>query len=221
MERVYKISQFAERLNTTPATLRYWDKIGRLKAFRTNTGQRYYTETQAVEYFQDMHTGVRLPNDAVIYIRADTEVYRNIIKAKYLRKYLEILCFHHNFKVIKVYIDYCYEDRILSPENKFMTAITQVLTGHVHHLIIPVPFGINIATLKNMAQMFDQVNSTRIHVVPVELPDGLSGDDVQRLQWSNVIMDKDSPMYEIDPNCVDRDLRRLKKFQRDAAKFHQ
>ena len=42
----YKVGQFAKLLNVTVKTLQNWDKQGSLKAYRTPTNQRFYTEEQ-------------------------------------------------------------------------------------------------------------------------------------------------------------------------------
>ena len=42
----YKIGEFAKLLNVTVKTLQNWDKQGTLKAYRTPTNQRFYTEEQ-------------------------------------------------------------------------------------------------------------------------------------------------------------------------------
>lgn len=42
----YKVGEFAKLLNVTVKTLQNWDKQGALKAYRTPTNQRFYTEEQ-------------------------------------------------------------------------------------------------------------------------------------------------------------------------------
>ena len=42
----YKVGEFAKLLNVTVKTLQNWDKQGTLKAYRTPTNQRFYTEEQ-------------------------------------------------------------------------------------------------------------------------------------------------------------------------------
>lgn len=46
----YKISKFAELLNVSTKTLRRWDKDGKLIAYRTPGGKRFYTEDQYRNY---------------------------------------------------------------------------------------------------------------------------------------------------------------------------
>lgn len=44
--KIYNVSQMAEKLNVSVITLQRWDREGRLKAFRTPTNRRYYTQEQ-------------------------------------------------------------------------------------------------------------------------------------------------------------------------------
>lgn len=46
----YKISEFAELLGVCTRTLRRWDEDELLKAYRTPTGHRFYTEEQYKTY---------------------------------------------------------------------------------------------------------------------------------------------------------------------------
>lgn len=50
MERHYKPNEFAKLLNVSVLTLQRWDRLGKLKAFRTPTDRRYYTHNQYLEY---------------------------------------------------------------------------------------------------------------------------------------------------------------------------
>ena len=45
-----KPKEMAERLGVTVRTLQIWDKKGTLKAYRTPTNRRYYTEEQYLNY---------------------------------------------------------------------------------------------------------------------------------------------------------------------------
>ena len=46
MMKQYRVGEFAKLLNVTVKTLQNWDKQGALKAYRTPTNQRFYTEEQ-------------------------------------------------------------------------------------------------------------------------------------------------------------------------------
>ncbi len=44
MDKRYKTGEFAKMLGVTVKTLQNWDRAGKLKANRTITGKRYYTD---------------------------------------------------------------------------------------------------------------------------------------------------------------------------------
>lgn len=54
-----KPNEMAKRLNVTVGTLQRWDREGKLKAFRTQTNRRYYTEEQA-DSFLNIETPEKL-----------------------------------------------------------------------------------------------------------------------------------------------------------------
>lgn len=47
---VYKPGEFAKKLGVSTRTLQRWDSCGILKACRTPTNRRYYTQQQFEEY---------------------------------------------------------------------------------------------------------------------------------------------------------------------------
>ena len=48
--KVYRIHEMAEKLGVSVKTLQRWDNAGKLKARRTPSNQRYYTEDQYLDY---------------------------------------------------------------------------------------------------------------------------------------------------------------------------
>ena len=49
--RIYTIGEFAKLISKTIRTLQVWDRKGVLKAYRTPTNHRFYTEEQLQQYF--------------------------------------------------------------------------------------------------------------------------------------------------------------------------
>lgn len=47
---ILKPKEMAKRLGVTVLTLQRWDNNGTLKAYRTSTNRRYYTEEQYLAY---------------------------------------------------------------------------------------------------------------------------------------------------------------------------
>jgi putative resolvase len=70
MDKIYKSGEFAKRIGSKIRTVIDWDNRGVLKAQRTKTGRRYYTETQALEYLNQ--TKVSDNRAVIIYCRVST-----------------------------------------------------------------------------------------------------------------------------------------------------
>ena len=86
----YKVGEFAKLLNVTVKTLQNWDKQGTLKAYRTPTNQRFYTEEQLNQVlgfsneFQEEKMGLRIG-----YCRVSTPNQKNSLQNQedFLRSY--------------------------------------------------------------------------------------------------------------------------------------
>ena len=82
-----KPKEMAERLGVTVRTLQIWDKKGILKAYRTPTNRRYYTEEQYLEY-----TGQPLQNKRlnVAYARVSNNSQKDDLKNQisFIRQYI-------------------------------------------------------------------------------------------------------------------------------------
>ena len=86
----YKVGEFAKLLNVTVKTLQNWDKQGTLKAYRTPTNQRFYTEEQLNQVLnlssanQEQKQGLKIG-----YCRVSTHNQKNSLQnqEEYLRSY--------------------------------------------------------------------------------------------------------------------------------------
>ena len=86
----YKVGDFAKLLNVTVKTLQNWDKQGTLKAYRTPTNQRFYTEEQLNQVLnlsnnnQNKKQGLKIG-----YCRVSTHNQKNSLEnqEEYLRSY--------------------------------------------------------------------------------------------------------------------------------------
>ena len=56
--KIYRLNEFAEKINVSYQTLQRWDREGILKAYRTPTNRRYYTD-EHYEQFLKSKGGVR------------------------------------------------------------------------------------------------------------------------------------------------------------------
>ena len=55
---IYRLNEFAKKINVSYQTLQRWDRDGILKAYRTPTNMRYYTD-EHYEQFLKAKGGVR------------------------------------------------------------------------------------------------------------------------------------------------------------------
>lgn len=69
-EKLYKLSTFSQRINVHPKTLILWDNKDILKAKRTKTNRRYYTESQALDYLGIQKDTIK--RKSVIYCRVSS-----------------------------------------------------------------------------------------------------------------------------------------------------
>ena len=83
----YKPYEFAEKLNVSVKTLQRWDKAGILKARRSPTGRRYYTETQYLEYIGQPEKEEN--RSVIIYARVSSSGQKDDLKNQisFLREY--------------------------------------------------------------------------------------------------------------------------------------
>ena len=82
-----KPKEMAERLGVTVRTLQIWDKKGILKAYRTPTNRRYYTEEQYLEYTGQSLQSKRLN---VAYARVSNNSQKDDLKNQisFIRQYV-------------------------------------------------------------------------------------------------------------------------------------
>ena len=86
----YKVGEFAKLLNITVKTLQNWDKQGTLKAYRTPTNQRFYTEEQLNQILNLSNTNQEEKQGLKIgYCRVSTHNQKNSLEnqEEYLRSY--------------------------------------------------------------------------------------------------------------------------------------
>ena len=86
----YKVGQFAKLLNVTVKTLQNWDKQGTLKAYRTPTNQRFYTEEQLNQILNLSNANQYKKQGLKIgYCRVSTPNQKNSLEnqEEYLRSY--------------------------------------------------------------------------------------------------------------------------------------
>lgn len=86
----YKVGEFAKLLNVTVKTLQNWDKQGSLKAYRTPTNQRFYTEEQLNQILNLSNSNqIKKQGLKIGYCRVSTHNQKNNLENQeaYLRSY--------------------------------------------------------------------------------------------------------------------------------------
>ena len=84
MNKIYKPNEFGKMIGRTVNTLQRWDREGILKARRTPTNRRYYTEE---DYYNIM--GIHQVNDVIIYARVSNQNQKDDLKnqVEFLKTY--------------------------------------------------------------------------------------------------------------------------------------
>ncbi len=84
----YSVSQFAKRIGVTVHTLQRWDREGRLKALRTPTNRRLYTDAHLAQALH-LHQG-KVQRRTVVYMRVSNQAQKPDLANQ--RKALEGFC---------------------------------------------------------------------------------------------------------------------------------
>ena len=101
MEKIYNVSDFAEKIGKSVKTLQRWDREGILKSYRSPTNRRYYTETQYLEFMGKTKTSDKVN---VIYARVLRKKQHNALyeQSEFVRK----ICMSKGISISKIYTDY-------------------------------------------------------------------------------------------------------------------
>ena len=87
MDKIYKPKEVSKILNVTVFTLQVWDRKGKLKAYRTPTGRRYYTEKQINEVLGINQTTEK--RKVIAYSRVSSKNQKDELKnqANFIREF--------------------------------------------------------------------------------------------------------------------------------------
>ena len=99
--KLYKIHEMAEKLGVSIKTLQRWDNAGKLKAKRTPSNQRYYTEDQYLDYMGIEHE--KPQRRAVAYARVSSRNQKDGLKNQ-----IDLIRIFANAR--GVILDECIED---------------------------------------------------------------------------------------------------------------
>lgn len=130
MEKIYTIREVADRLRKHIKTIQRWDRVGLLKANRTATNMRYYTQSQ-LERFMSIAPAEE-DRRVVAYCRVSSQSQK--VDLKNQRKVLEEFCIARGLANVE------YVEEIgggLNFKRKdFLEIVDRVLMGEVKTLIV-------------------------------------------------------------------------------------
>ena len=129
MSKIYRVSEFAKRVNCGVSSLRQWDNSGKFPAKRTMTGQRYYTEQDVRDY---LHISVTEKSKVVVYVRVSSASQKQDMASQ--RGALENFCAARG---------YCVDEWVEEiggglnfKRKKFLSLFDSVTIGGVNTIII-------------------------------------------------------------------------------------
>ena len=126
----YTVTEAAKRLNRSVNTLQRWDRQGTLKAHRTKTNRRYYTEKQLREF-----VGLEVPAERrriVSYCRVSSQAQRTDLKNQ--RNVVEDFCIAKGFSGVEYVTE--VGGGLNFKRKKFLVVIDDILAGEISHLVI-------------------------------------------------------------------------------------
>lgn len=126
---MYSIGEFAEIINKSVNTLQRWDRNGKLKANRTPTNRRYYTEKQLMEY-RGMVSNFKSVN--IAYCRVSSSNQKDDLKNQ--KKYINDFCLNKGIEIDDFYVDIA--SGLNFKRKKFNHLISEVEHGKIKNIII-------------------------------------------------------------------------------------
>ena len=128
MNRIYKLSEFGEKIGKSVDTLRRWDRDGTLKAKRTPTNHRYYDDGDVRNYL-----GIKqAKRKTVVYCRVSSHGQKDDLKSQI--EAMETFCLSSGIAVDE------WLQEIAGGMNfkrkKFLKVIGEIIEGKVEKLLI-------------------------------------------------------------------------------------
>jgi putative resolvase len=126
----YSVSQFAKRIGVSVHTLQRWDREGRLKALRTPTNRRLYTDDHLARVMQ-MRQGNRA-RKTVVYLRVSSQGQKPDLVNQ--RKMLEAFCAARGI-VVDAWIEEIGGGLNLK-RPKFLALIDGIISGEIATVLV-------------------------------------------------------------------------------------
>jgi putative resolvase len=130
MGKVYRISEFAERIGRSASTVRRWEAEGRITARRTPTGQRYFDES---DVFAVLTPGfARDDRKVIVYCRVSCAGQRDDLASQ--RAAMETFCLARGLTVHEWVSEIGGGMNLLRP--KLIDIMSRVKAGQVSTLVV-------------------------------------------------------------------------------------
>lgn len=130
MSRVYRISEFAERIGRSASTVRRWEAEGRITARRTPAGQRFFDESDVQAVLTPGFT--RDDRRTVVYCRVASAGQRDDLASQ--RAAMETFCLARGLTVDEWVSEIGGGMNLLRP--KLLDLMGQVKAGQVSTLVV-------------------------------------------------------------------------------------
>lgn len=128
----YRLNEFAKLINRSVKTLQKWDRLGKLKAYRTATNRRYYTHDQYLEYMGIAQNNVLSQKKVIVYYRVSSANQKDDMKSQ--REALETFCAARGLAVDEWLYD--IGSGLNYKRQNFTKLMNLVETGEIYTLII-------------------------------------------------------------------------------------
>jgi predicted site-specific integrase-resolvase len=126
----YSVSQFAKQIGVTVHTLQRWDREGRLKALRTPTNRRMYTDDQLAQVLHVRRRGVQ--RRTVVYMRVSSKAQRPDLANQ--RTVLESFCAAQGLTVDEWIEEIGGGLKLSRP--KFVALVDRIISGDIATVVI-------------------------------------------------------------------------------------
>lgn len=130
VRRIYRISEFAERIGRSVSTVRRWEAEGRITARRTASGQRYFDESDVLAVLRPGF--VREGRKVIVYCRVSFVSQREDLASQ--RAAMETFCLGRGLAVDEWVSEIGGGMDLLRP--KLLDVMSRVKAGRVSTLVL-------------------------------------------------------------------------------------
>lgn len=131
MDKVYRIGEFAERVGRSASTVRRWEREGLLTANRTQSGQRYFTETD-VRTVLNLAAGQQQHRATVVYCRVSSSGQRGDLESQVTS--MDQYCLANGITVDERVREIGGGMNLHRP--KFLNLMDRIEDGQIEHLLV-------------------------------------------------------------------------------------